>query len=211
MGTNTKAKQAGNRQYDWLSWQKTTWDLGRTWGRHRNRLSTNWKERCVSVIQLLQINTKSLPFCVIERCCLYICSSYFVTGDFVKTIKFQCQRCKQISLYPDPFTEFESLKVLKIRSNELSLQICEKFPLPAFCIKKLINKEIGVWWESIDTNDMIIKKLRIHIISIYVRILIMLTVELTTVSGINKRWSLGKFLFHICLCEGWIIPWSNYS
>ena len=145
MGTNTKAKQAGNRQYDWLSWQKTTWDLGRTWGRHRNRLSTNWKERCVSVIQLLQINTKSLPFCVIERCWLYICSSYFVTGDFVKTIKFQCQRCKQISLYPDPFTEFESLKVLKIRSNELSLQICEKFSLPAFCIKKVINKEIGVW------------------------------------------------------------------
>ena len=62
-------------------------------------------------IQLLQINTKSLPFCVIWICCLYICSSYFVTGDRVKTIKFQCQRCKQISLYPDPFTEFESLKV----------------------------------------------------------------------------------------------------
>ena len=34
---------------------------------------------------------------------------------------------------------------------------------------------------------MIIKKLGINIISIYVRILIMLIVELTTVSGINKR------------------------
>ena len=34
---------------------------------------------------------------------------------------------------------------------------------------------------------MIIKKLGINIISIYVRVLIMLIVELTTVSGINKR------------------------
>ena len=36
-------------------------------------------------------------------------------------------------------------------------------------------------------NDIIIKNLRIHIIPIYVKILIMLIVELTTVSGINKR------------------------
>lgn len=34
---------------------------------------------------------------------------------------------------------------------------------------------------------MIVKKLGINIISIYVRVLIMLIVELTTVSGINKR------------------------
>ena len=52
--------------------------------------------------------------------------------------------------------EFES-KVLKSWSNEL---MSEKFSLPAFCIKKLISKGSGVWWESIDAADILIKKLR---------------------------------------------------